>query len=120
MTLPVMASVAVLGAPELAGPGEPGPFSLSSPEVVCDVLAAAGWRAIQVSELSMEPPHPAGDAAAVADVVLEFNPLLVEGLRRHPDRRAATRAAIVDALQPLERDGVVHLRASALIVTAHV
>ena len=120
MTLPVMASVAVLGPPEFAGPGEPGPFSLSSPEVVCDVLTAAGWRNIQVSELSMEPPHPAGNASAVTDVVLDFNPVLVEGLRRHPDRRAATHAAIVDALQSLERHGVVHLRASALIVTAQV
>jgi SAM-dependent methyltransferase len=119
MTLPVMAAAAVLGPPQLAGPGEPGPFSLSSPDVVRDVLTTAGWTAVKIADVQLDPPHPAGSADAVADVVMEFNPLLVEGLRAHPDRHSATRAAIIDALEPLERDGVVHLGADALIVTAH-
>jgi len=50
---------------------------------------------------------------------MEFNPLLVEGLRNHPDRRGAARTAIIDALKPLERDGVVHLGAHGFVVTAH-
>lgn len=119
MTLPVMASAAVLGPPQLAGPGEPGPFSLSSPDVVRDVLTAAGWTAINVTDRALDPPHPAGGAERVADVVMDFNPLLVEGLRRQPDRRDDTRVAIIDALKPLERDGVVHLEAHGLVVTAH-
>jgi SAM-dependent methyltransferase len=119
MTLPVMASVPVLGPPLLAGPGEPGPFSLPEPAVVRTILAAAGWTDVEVADLHVNQPHPAGDAEAVADVVMEFNPLLVEGLQRHPDLRTATRAAIVDAVRPFERDGIVHLGAHALIVTAH-
>jgi SAM-dependent methyltransferase len=119
MTLPVMASAPVLGPPQLAGPGEPGPFSLAAPELVRDVLTAAGWSGVATTELALDPPHPAGSAEAVADVVMEFNPLLVEGLRAHPERGDDARAAIVAALTPLERDGVVHLAASALIVTAH-
>ena len=118
MTLPVMASVPVLGPPALAGPGEPGPFSLADPAVVRGVLTAAGWTAIEIGELQLDAPHPAGDADAVADVVMDFNPLLVDGVRRNPDRRTAVRAAIVDAVRPFERDGVVHLAAHALIVTA--
>jgi SAM-dependent methyltransferase len=119
MTLPVMAAAPVLGPPQLAGPGEPGPFSLSTPEVVRDVLTAAGWTAVEITNFPLDPPHPAGGAERVADVVMEFNPVLVEGLRNHPDCRADTHTAIVDALTPLERDGIVHLSAHGLIVTAH-
>lgn len=118
MTLPVMASVPVLGPPHLAGPGEPGPFSLPEPAVVRPILEAAGWTDVRITDLQLDAPHPAGGADAVADVVMEFNPLLVEGLRRHPDLRATTRAAIVDAVLPFERNGTVHLGAQALIVTA--
>lgn len=118
MTLPVMAAAPVLGPPPLPAPGDPGPFSLSSPDVVRDVLAAAGWSSVDVGELRLDPPHPAGDAERVADVAMEFNPLLAGALRRHPDRRQDARAAIVDALRPLERDGAVHLAAHGLVVTA--
>lgn len=119
MTLPVMAAAPVLGPPQLAGPGEPGPFSLSSPDGVRDVLTAAGWTAVEIADLKLDPPHPAGAAETVAEVVMEFNPLLVEGLRAHPERHGDARTAIVDAIKPLERDGVVHMGAHALIVTAH-
>lgn len=118
MTLPVMASIPVLGPPRLAGPGEPGPFSLSDPAVVRPILEEAGWSEVRITDLRLDPPHPAGDAAAVADVVMEFNPLLVEGLRRRPDLYTATRSAIVEAVRPFERDGTVHLGAHAHIVTA--
>lgn len=118
MTLPVMASAPVLGPPRLAGPGQPGPFSLSSPDNVRAVLTAAGWAAVEITDLQLDLPHPAGGADAVADVVMEFNPLLVEGLRAHPDRHRDTHAAIVEALKPMERDGIVHLGACALLVTA--
>ena len=119
MTLPVIASIPVLGPPVFAGPGEPGPFSLPDTAVVQTILTSAGWTDVRVTDLRLDEPHPAGGAAAVADVVMEFNPMLVAGLRRDPDRRAATRAAIIEAVEPFERDGVVHLAAHALIVTAH-
>ena len=119
MILPVMATVPVLGPPQLAGPGEPGPFSLSSPDRVRDVLGAAGWADVEVDELTIDQPHPAGDASAVARVVVEFSPPIVQALARHPERVDETLTAIADVLRPLERDGVVHLQASALIVTAH-
>lgn len=118
MTLPVMASAAVLGPPRLAGPGEPGPFSLATRESIEQVLAAAGWAQITITELALDPPHPAGNAEAVAEMSLEFNPLLVDGLRRSPAKRSAARDAIVDALRPFERDGVVYLGLAAQIVTA--
>jgi hypothetical protein len=119
MTLPVMAAAVVHGPPQLAGPGEPGPFSFASTDVMREVLTAAGWTAVEIADLPLDPPHPAGGAERVADVVMDFNPLLVEGLRHNPDRRDDTRTAIIDALKPLERDGMVHLGAHGLIVTAH-
>lgn len=119
MLLPLMATVPVLGPPALAGPGKPGPFSLASPEVIGDVLSQAGWTDVLVDDLTIDQAHPAGDAAAVARVVVEFSPPIVEGLLRYPDRREAALDAIAEALRPLERDGVVHLQASARIVTAH-
>jgi hypothetical protein len=119
MTLPVMATVPVLGPPHLAAPGEPGPFSLPSPDVVRGVLAAAGWVDVRVDTLTIDQPHPAGDADAVADIVIEFSPPVAEGLLLAPERTDDVRTAIADAFRPLERDGIVHVQASALIVTAH-
>jgi hypothetical protein len=108
----------VFGPPHLAGPGEPGPFSLSSSEVIRDVLAAGGWVDVEVNDLALDLPHPAGGAEAVAEMALDFNPLLVQPLRREPAKRVRARAAIIQALRPFERGGVVHLRARGYIVTA--
>ena len=119
MTLPVMATAPLLGPPHLAAPGEPGPFSLPSPDVVRGVLGAAGWVDVHVEILTIDQPHPAGDAAAVADIVIEFSPPIAESLLEAPERADDTRSAIADALRPLEREGIVHIQASALIVTAH-
>jgi SAM-dependent methyltransferase len=118
MGLPVMAATPVLGPPVLARPGEPGPFSLPTADVIGEVLGASGWSEVVVDALTTVAPHPAGGADAVARVVVDFAPPIVEGLRRHPDRRTATIEAITEALRPCERDGIVHLQASALVVTA--
>lgn len=118
MSLPVMASASVLGPPQLPGPGEPSPFSLGSQEIVHDVLTGAGWSHIECTRLAMESPHPAGDARAVAEVAVEFNPVLAGALRRNPTKLPDAREAITSALRSFERDGVVHLGSSAFIVTA--
>jgi SAM-dependent methyltransferase len=119
MTLPVMASVPVLGPPPFPAPGQPGPFSLAEPAAIRQILEAAGWSDVHIANLALEPPHPAGDADAVAEMALEFNPILAAGLQGRPDLRSPTRAAIVEAVRPFERNGIVHLGANALIVTAH-
>jgi hypothetical protein len=50
---------------------------------------------------------------------VDFSPPIAEKLQTLPELELHTRAAVADALRPLERDGAVHLGASALIVTAH-
>ena len=118
MTLAVMASIPVLGPPHLPAPGEPGPFSLSTAETIEELLTSAGWTDVEMGELDLDQPHPAGDAEAVAEMALDFNPMLVQAVHGDITRRDAAHAAIVEALRPFERDGVVHLRSSARIVTA--
>jgi hypothetical protein len=118
MSVPVMATMPILGQLHLAGPGEPGPFSLSSPDRVRAVLADAGWSGARIDDLTIDQAHPAGDAESVAKVMGEFSPPIAEGLRRFPERTAQTVSAIAEALAAHERAGVVHLQSSALIVTA--
>jgi hypothetical protein len=118
MVVPLMATVPILGPPQFAAPGEPGPFSLSSPDVIADVLAASGWTDVAIEPLAFVQPHPAGDAAAVARFVVDINPLIVQGLRTRPEVVDDVCGAVADALRPFEREGVVHLQASAWVVTA--
>ena len=49
MLVPVVASAAVLGPPELPGPGEPGPFSLGDADALTTTLTAAGWADVERS-----------------------------------------------------------------------
>jgi SAM-dependent methyltransferase len=118
MLVPVMATIPVLGPPTFAGPNEPGPFSLAEPEKIQRILDESGWRDVDISTLTLDLPHPAGDADSVARVVIEFSPPIAESLQRQPDRANDARAVVADALRPFERDGVVNLCASARIVTA--
>jgi len=118
MLTPVMASIPVLGAPELPAPGAPGPFSLSGPDVIATTLAAAGWSAVEVTDLSIESPMAAGGAAEMAAMVCTTNPVLAAGLERASEHRADVEALVTQALVEHERDGVVVLQAAALIVSA--
>ena len=119
MALPVMATSRCWGPRSSPRPANPDRSPSHPPELIGDVLDGAGWCDIAVDELTLDPAHPAGDAAAVADVVIEFSPTDRRGPAPRPERCRDTRSAIADALRPLERDGVVHLHASALIVTAN-
>jgi SAM-dependent methyltransferase len=118
MLVPVAASAAVLGPPELPGPGEPGPFSLGSVDVVTTTLTDAGWTDVDVGNVRVDQPFRSGDALATATMMSRTNPLFATALRRLPDQRDALVDAVTEALQPYEVDGLVTLQASASIVTA--
>lgn len=118
MLTPVMASIPVLGPPEIPAPGTPGPFSLAGPDVLETTLSAAGWSAVEVTELALDLPMAAGGAAAMAAMVCTTNPILAAGLQPAPERRAEVEALVTEALEPHERDGVVVLAAAALIASA--
>jgi SAM-dependent methyltransferase len=118
MTAPVLASVPVLGPPQLPAPGQPGPFAFSEADTIRSVLADAGWRGIEVTDLSVEQPFPAGDARGCAEVMSELNPVLAEGIRNAPERRDELLDAVTDALRGYERDGEVVIPSAAWIVAA--
>lgn len=113
-----MASVAVLGPPELPGPGEPGPFSLPSAEVITATLTDAGWANVEVEALQVEQPFLSGDARATATMMSRTNPIFAAALLRGPEQRDALVDAVAEVLRPHERDGLVTVGAAASIVRA--
>ena len=118
MSLAVMASVPVLGPPRLPAADEPGPFSLADEGRVRQVVQDAGWLEVLVEELTLEEPHPAGNAEAVAAAVVGQAPPLAMGVAEHPDRTAELITAVADAFRPFERDGAVVVGASVNVVSA--
>ena len=120
MFVPGSAVVAVTGAlPPMPGPGEPGPFSLSDPAYVEQLLLGEGFQSIEVV------PH-AEQVVVSADRV----DMVVEAASRvgavrealetsddpafHEQLRSAVRAALLERVH----DGELRLGAAALIVTA--
>jgi ubiquinone/menaquinone biosynthesis C-methylase UbiE len=120
MFVPGSAVVAVTGAlPPMPGPGEPGPFSLSDPAHVEQLLLGAGFRAIEVV------PHAEQVVVSAdrVDMVVEAASR-VGGVREaletnddpafHEQLRSAVRAALSERVH----DGELRLGAAAFIVAA--
>ena len=118
MTVPVMASVPVLGPPKLPPPGQPGPFALASADTIRSVLDEAGWADVEVGDLSVERPYPAGGARECAEVMSQLHPALASGIREAPERRPELLDAVTEVLRAYERDGEVVFPAAAWIVHA--
>lgn len=118
MSVPIMASIAVLGPPELPGPEEPGPFSLGTEDRVRSVLERSGWSSVAVSTESLTGHAFTTNAAQTAKVVVETNPVLRRGLEAAPEKSHDLQAAITEALTGYEIDGTVRMDAAALVVTA--
>ena len=118
MFTPVLATIPILGVPEMLGPDQPGPFALAPPDRSCEVLEAAGWSDVEIEVLTLERPYPAPSVEATATTLMEDNPPIADGLRRQPERRDEVRAAIIEALEPLVQDSRVVFRSSALIASA--
>jgi hypothetical protein len=79
----VRAAIAGVGAGARPAPGEPGPFALSAPGAVEDVLATAGFDEIEVAGLDVQFEAPSLDAwweyvlqtsPSVGDVVAGLSP----------------------------------------------
>lgn len=95
MLVPGMAAGAVLGAlPPPAGPGEPGPFSLSDPERVREILSEAGF-----ADVNVEPRNDpiSADPARIPELTetsTRFG-IVREALRESDE---ATRVRVADAI----------------------
>ncbi|MEU2853700.1 class I SAM-dependent methyltransferase [Streptomyces syringium] len=98
-------------------PGGPGMFSLTDPDRLRALVAAAGFAAVDVQRIEV-PGKWGVDAADAAAFLLDSGP------GRHlldqvgPSEQARARQALTAALRRHEADGAVWLRSSSWLVTA--
>ena len=118
MMVPMMASVPVLGPPDLPGPGEPGPFSLADSDRIIEVLGAAGWSDVDVDVIEFERASPGGGAGEAAALSIDVNPMLAAAVAARPEVADELRDALTAAFADHERDGRVVMAAAANIATA--
>jgi SAM-dependent methyltransferase len=109
MRVPGNALAQVVPLGDLAEPGQPGPFSLSSPDELTNLLSDAGWDDITVDGWTF--PVPVGGARSLDDAV-EFvrggslGRSVLAGVSPTVERRAL--GCVRDALAPfVTADGVV-------------
>lgn len=118
MSVPMMASAAVLGPPEVPGPGAPGPFAFASDDRVREVLEGSGWHDVEIRELPIEGPMFAGGAHEAASVVVEVSPPYAMALNQRPELHDDLVEVIAGALEPSEVDGRLAILATEWIVSA--
>lgn len=119
VTVPAAAVADLVTLPPLGDGGEPGPFAWADRERARDILAAAGYRGVDVAgrELDVLVGGSVPLEQAVA-FTIDFGPLrrvleeAPEGVRRTAARR------ITDALARHQSGGAVRLPAAVWIVTA--
>ena len=103
----------------MPGPGEPGPFSLSDPAHVDELLRGAGFQSIEVIPHAEQVVVSADRVEMVVEAASR-----VGGVREaletsddpafHEQLRSAVRAALLERVH----DGELRLGAAAFIVTA--
>jgi SAM-dependent methyltransferase len=113
--LPLRAASAHL-PPQLAhDPDAPGPFAFADPDRVRGILAAAGFKKIEIA------PHDelvgSGDLEAMLAVCARVGPL-GKILREKPELRAAALPAVRSALAAHDGPDGVRLNAATWVVTA--
>ena len=102
------------GPPRLPPPGA-GPFSLSEPDHVAALLAAAGFGEVEIAA-SVAPMHFGTDGADAADFILGLQGWMLEGLDDDARRRAVD--ALHDACASHEGPDGVTFASAAWITTA--
>ncbi len=116
-TLPARAIAPYVSLPAPPGPGEPGPFSLASPQRIRTLLTGAGFGGVTIEDVSVRTW-----IGRDADDVIGYyraGPLGRSALANaSEDTIAQTTRALRDALQPHQDEHGVHLGAAAWVVTA--
>jgi SAM-dependent methyltransferase len=119
MAVPGAAVATRIPLPDLGPPGAPGPFSLSDPDVVREVLTSAGFANVDIDPF--EPTVLLGGGLPL-DETLEY--LRTSGLGRAifaeatPDQIDDAINAVRGALEPFETNEGIKLGAAAWLVTA--
>jgi SAM-dependent methyltransferase len=119
MRVPGEALARVVPLGDFAEPGQPGPFSLGSPEELTRLLADTGWDEVTVDGLAF--PVPVGGGRSL-DAAVEFirggsvGRSALSGVAPEIERRAL--GAVRDALVPYATSDGVVLPGAAWLVRA--
>jgi hypothetical protein len=119
MLVPAHAAVSTLGwAPEEPGPGAPGPFSLSDPDVIERILGVAGFRNVGIEAHSDLIRIPVEGIPGFADSALRIG--AVQRLLTGADAETVegVQIAIEDAMRARLQSGEVSLSRSVWLVRA--
>jgi SAM-dependent methyltransferase len=119
MLVPTQAAVSVLGTPpEMPAVGEPGPFSLSDPEGVTNILKSAGFHDVDIKAHGDLLRTPADGIPEFADSALRVGAVrrMLEGVDAQTVERV--RVAIEEAMRDRVRDGEVAVTRSVFLVRA--
>ena len=120
MLVPGAAVVGVTGAPPpMPAPGEPGPFSLSDPDHVEELLSGAGFRSIDVTPHSVDVETDADRVDMVVDASSSIGVVRdVIASSDDPSFHEQLRSAIRGALLERVQGDTLRLGAAAFIVAA--
>lgn len=122
-TIPARAVSELLGPPEPAAPGAPGPFAWADPEVFRPILEGAGFRDIawEGRELTLEVGAE-GDGDPVSRAVqfmLTIGPAAGRLKGAPPELRAEVARLLAPMLAPHVSQGWVRLPGAIWVVRAH-
>lgn len=118
--LPLAAGIARLGPPEPAPPRAPGPFALSEPDYVREILEAAGFAAVTIERRTVALTG-ARTARDEARMTCEVGPVarLIREREPAPAVIEALLTEIADSLAPYATADGVRMPAGVFLVTAH-
>jgi SAM-dependent methyltransferase len=117
--VPLGAAATQIELPSPPAPGSPGPFSLSDPTRVREILSAAGFEDVGLEDLRSELLVGGGsDMERSVDFLLQMGPTATAMREADPSKRPAVAAAVRESLLPYQTPAGVRLGFAAWIVTA--
>lgn len=106
--------------PEPPKPNAPGPFAFADRSYLKQVLADAGWQDVTFTDWSGKMALPGTTVDEAADFMLKMGPLSRLIAEQELDFEAVKSALASKLQNHIDAEGVVHMGASAWIVTAKV
>ncbi len=117
--VPLGAAATQIELPSPPPAGSPGPFSLSDPTRVREILSAAGFEDVELEDLRSELLVGGGsDLERSVDFLLQMGPTATAMREADPSKRPAVAAAVRESLLPYQTPAGVRLGFAAWIVTA--
>lgn len=104
--------------PKTPEPHAPGPFAFADRSYLNQVLTEAGWQNVMLTDWSGKMALPGTTVDEAADFMLKMGPLSRLIAEQELDYEAVKSALATKLQDHIDANGVVHMGASAWIVTA--